>query len=111
LKAGDVVRLNSEGLGYWETIHVADLATIITDFLKSYSWSHLCEVFNISYGRETDFIETVQFIERKVQRGQLIMDGAKGYKTFYLSNEKIKNVVPFDVDYFDRLGEYINTTS
>lgn len=103
--------INSSGLGYWEAINVNDLVSMIIKFLKVYKWEKNIEVFNFSYGVETDFYETAKFIAESLgKQNKLFIDETdKGYRKLFLSNEKLLKHISFNFNYKQSLANYINT--
>ena len=109
LKNGNPVQISSQNLIYWETIHVDDLCLMIKNFIRQYEWKQTLDVYNVCYGRETDFYDTFEFIKTNTaNREAIISETEKGYIPFFLSNEKLKNIIPMREDYFGKLKEYIS---
>ncbi len=109
LKNGLPNVLSSKNLLFWETIHVDDLCDMITDFVGMYDWTQDIDIFNVCYGRETDFYETFNFIKsRTANEHAVISETEKGYIPFFLSNEKLKKLIPVRSDYFGKLAEYVD---
>ncbi|MEI8278337.1 MAG: NAD(P)-dependent oxidoreductase, partial [Bacteroidota bacterium] len=50
--------LNTQGLGYWETIEVNDLCHLIVSLMCKYKWEKSYETINVCYGERTDICET-----------------------------------------------------
>ncbi len=108
----EAVVLNSESLGYWETIHVNDLSDYLNSFIEKYDWKHSIEVFNLSYGRQTDFIECASLIKKALDSASEIrVEGNKGYVDFYLDNSKIRKYVTINDNYEHSLKGYLNSIS
>jgi nucleoside-diphosphate-sugar epimerase len=108
-KDNQLIELDTQGLVYWETIFINDLCEMIWDFLKQYQWELPTDIFNVSYGCETDFNTTAEFIVASLQKGNLkIKNEKKGYVPFYLSNEKIGKLIEVKTDYFGKLNQYLN---
>ena len=77
-------------------------------FLKTYSWDTLTNVYNFSYGHETDFFETAKFLAKKLDVKELeIEKREKGYVPFCLSNNKLSRLIRIETDYHKRLEEYV----
>ena len=103
------VKIQTKGLIYWETIHIDDLCAMIGSFIRNYSWQSLIDVFNFSYGEETDFYATADFIQKQVGKAKIIIDeNEKGYTTLYLSNKKLLDYIPVNSHYYSSLKKYIN---
>lgn len=109
LSAGEFVKLNTKNLGYWETIYIDDLILMILKFIDTYTWKDKFNIYNFSYGQETDFYETATFIAQKLGRldNILIDEKRRGYKKFYLSNKNLKQLFQFHFDYYTSLQKYI----
>lgn len=109
--AGMRPNISTGSLVYWETIHVDDLCEMILLFLSSYSWDKPNEVFNVSYGVETDFYQTVEFIRTEMGiTEQINFSEIKGYTPFFLSNAKLSQLIPVKRDYYSKLKAYIAAT-
>lgn len=102
--------VNSEGLGYWETININDFVAMIIEFLKEYSWERNIDVFNFSYGEETDFYETARFIANRLgkQEKLFIHEKDKGYQKLFLCNEKLLKHIHSDFCFKQSLINYID---
>ena len=110
ISSGQKVILNSKGLGYWETIHIADLVEMIVIFLARYEWDETMNIFNFSYGEETDFYTTATYIAKVMNRSDLIdIEGGRRYVKLYLSNEKVSRYAKPSMDYWMRLEGYIDS--
>ena len=108
-KDNQLIELDTQGLVYWETIFINDLCEMIWAFLKQYQWELPTDIFNVSYGCETDFNNTAEFIVESLQKGNLnIKNEKKGYVPFYLSNDKISKLIEVKTDYFGQLKKYVN---
>ncbi|GJM33459.1 MAG: UDP-glucose 4-epimerase [Saprospiraceae bacterium] len=106
----ETVEVNTQGLIYWETIYVHDLCKMIISFLKNYDWENDIDIFNLSYGEETDVLETVHFIKENLQSESIIKEESKkGYRQFYLSNKKAKKFIHLNSSYHSSLISYLNT--
>tara|TARA_B100000768_G_C11273921_1_gene374852 strand:+ start:366 stop:1256 length:891 start_codon:yes stop_codon:yes gene_type:complete len=103
--------ISTKNLKYWETISVLDVSHMIEMFLNKYNWKQDCEVYNICYGKETDIIELAYFIKEYFNSTSIITSTSpKGYKPFYLSNEKYLNLTNnYPNNFKDSLLTYINT--
>lgn len=102
--------VNTVGLGYWECIHVDDLIGIMGSFLRKYTWPEKFSIFNVSYGEETDIIQTAYFIESELgMKNSIEIKGETGYSTLFLSNAKIRTIVPIDFGYYNTLKKFINS--
>ena len=103
--------ISTENLNYWETLSVFDASDMIKIFLNKYNFERDCEVYNICYGHETDIIELAYIIKEYFNSTSNIkFTSPRGYKTFYLSNEKYFKLTKNSPNNFkDSLFEYINT--
>ena len=61
-KKNESITLDSSSLGCWETIHINDLSISINEFIENYDWKSRFNIFNISYGTKTDFLECASII-------------------------------------------------
>ena len=81
--------VSTKNLKYWETISVLDASDKIDEFLNNYYWEQDCEVYNISYGHETDIVDLAYLIKKTLKSSSKISTtNPKGYQPFYLSNKK-----------------------
>lgn len=109
LKNGNPVQISTKNLVFWETIHIDDLCLMIKDFIRKYEWKQKIDVYNVCYGMETDFYDTFEFIKTNTANQEVIIsETVKGYIPFFLSNEKLKKIIPVREDYFGKLKEYIS---
>lgn len=109
LKNNEIFTLQSEGLGFWETMHIKDLNLLFQSFLNSYIWQEKIDVYNFSYGKEIDFYDTIMKIGEKLGKAtNLYFKGDRGYKKLFLSNSRIKNVCNVTVDFEESLDQYID---
>jgi nucleoside-diphosphate-sugar epimerase len=109
LKHDKPFEISTTNLIFWETIHVDDLCFMIKNFVKEYKWVQKIDVYNVCYGRETDFYDTFEFIKTHTGKQEAtISETAKGYIPFFLSNQKLKEIIPVREDYFGKLKEYIS---
>lgn len=106
LKKNNPIEIDTQNIGYWETIHIDDLIYLFSTFLNKYNYLKDFDVFNISYGEKTDFIKTVDFIKNEIGSHSIININ-KDYVDYYLCNKKISNFVTPKVKYYDRLKQYI----
>jgi nucleoside-diphosphate-sugar epimerase len=111
LKKNQIPELQNKGLIYWETIHIHDLCDILSLFLEKYNWVKNTDTFNIGYGEECDFNDTASFIKEYLKSPINIKLEQRSYKRFYLSTDKINNIINHKVSYFDKLKVYINEMS
>jgi nucleoside-diphosphate-sugar epimerase len=108
LKKSKPIQLSTKNLIFWETIHIDDLCFMICNFIKKYKWEQKIDIYNICYGQETDFYDTFEFIKgQTADYGALISETERGYVQFFLSNEKLKKLIPVREDYYGKLKEYI----
>jgi len=109
LKHDKPCEISTKNLIFWETIHVDDLCFMIQNFLKEYKWVQKIDVYNVCYGQETDFYDTFEFIKTQIDKQEAkISETTKGYVPFFLSNQKLKKIVPVKEDYFGKLKQYIS---
>ncbi|MCW3102569.1 MAG: NDP-sugar dehydratase or epimerase [Bacteroidetes bacterium] len=102
------LEMDTSGLGYWETIHIHDLSTWISEFIRNYTWEENINTFNIGYGIKTDFIECAGLIRTMLESSSEIqVRGAKGYTDFYLDNSKIKKYASVTDNYQASLKNYL----
>lgn len=103
--------ISTENLKYWEAISVTDVSDMLLEFLNKYEWEKDCETYNISYGCETDILETAYYIKEKLKsKSKITTTNPKGYVPFYLSNEKYKSLTNKNTKNFkDSLLTYIKT--
>lgn len=102
------LELSTNNLIYWETIHIDDLCEMLTSFLTAYKWKLKYDEFNVCYGLETDFYETFEFIKKHTNNQTAhFSEAKKGYKPFFLSNSKLKEIIPVKKDYYGKLKEFI----
>lgn len=103
--------ISTENLNYWETISVFDASDMIKIFLNKYNFEKDCEVYNICYGHQTDIIELAYIIKKHFNStSNITSTSPKGYKPFYLSNDKyLKLTKNYTNNFKDSLFEYINT--
>ena len=101
------VSIDTEGLGYWETLHIDDMLNMFSGFLDNYTYGKEYEVFNIAYGEKTDIVETVEFIAKQLKSNSKI-DINKKYKDLYLSNDKLLKFVNTSMRFRERLLVYMN---
>lgn len=106
LKNNEDIDIDTESLGYWETIHIDDLIELLISFLLKYEFDDNCNIFNLAYGEKTDFIETVYFLKSQLNSNSFININ-KRYNDIYLSNKKISEYIPIDVNYYDSLKTYL----
>jgi nucleoside-diphosphate-sugar epimerase len=108
LKHDKPVEISTKDLIFWETIHVDDLCFMIKNFIREYKWAQKIDVYNVCYGRETDFYDTFEFIKTHINKQEAtISETVKGYIPFYLSNEKLKKIITVKEDYFGKLKQYL----
>jgi nucleoside-diphosphate-sugar epimerase len=112
VRSGVPLALNTQGLIYWETIHIADLCKMMASFLKAYQWNSVYDVYNFSYGCETDIYATAEFIKTELKSSEpTVIEHAKGYVPFYLSNEKLKKIISIPGDFYGSLQKYIQEST
>jgi nucleoside-diphosphate-sugar epimerase len=106
------VELNTSSLGYWETIQIDDLCKWISEFIANYDWLQNVDIFNISYGTKTDFIECSQLIKETLKSSsETKIIGDKGYQDFFLDNSKVKKYTSADNKYKESLTNYLKAIS
>ena len=108
LQNNEDIDIDTEDLGYWETIYINDIIELLISFLSKYKFTDKCEIFNIAYGEKVDFIETVWFLKKQLNSNSTI-NISKKYKDIYLSNEKISKHIDIDVNYYDSLKIYLKS--
>ncbi|MDP3467528.1 MAG: NAD(P)-dependent oxidoreductase [Daejeonella sp.] len=110
LKNNIPIQLSTKNLIYWETIHIDDLCEMIGSFIERYAWKERTNIFNVCYGMETDFYNTFEFIKAQTlsNKGELYEE-KKGYEPFFLSNKKLKGLIPVKEDYYGKLAAYIKS--
>lgn len=110
MKRNEPVILNTNGLGYWECMHIDDLCDSMIRFIGQYQWSEPDQVYNLSYGVRTDFVECARVIKEFLKSDSVIeMEGEKGYIDLYLDNSKIKEIIPVQDNYLTSLKRYVNS--
>ena len=98
--------LDTSSLGYWETINVNDLSEYIKEFIENYDWKAKVDIFNISYGGKTDFIECATIIKDHLNSASKIeIKGKKGYVDFYLDSSKAKKIISIKNNYLSSLTD------
>ncbi|MCE3278365.1 MAG: NAD-dependent epimerase/dehydratase [Bacteroidetes bacterium] len=102
----DSIQLDTSNLGYWETINIVDLCSWINEFILKYDWKSKIDVFNMSYGVKTDFIECADFIRQQLDSSSKII-AQKQYSDFYLDNSKIKKFISIEDKYELSLKNYL----
>ncbi|GMN90421.1 NAD-dependent epimerase/dehydratase family protein [Francisella sciaenopsi] len=101
------VDINTDNLGYWETMHVDDMVECLSELFGKYEFKSEADILNISYGEEVDLIATLKFIKEKLGSDSLLKVSRK-YTKLYLSNKKLKNYnVNIKNSYYKRLDSYI----
>ena len=89
LSKNEDFHISTENLKYWETISVTDASDMLLEFLNNYKWELDFDIFNVSYGHETDIIKLAFFIKEKLDsKSKITTTIPKGYLPFYLNNEK-----------------------
>lgn len=105
----ETVTINTEGLGYWEAINIDDLTLMVFDFLKKYDFKKNCEVFNLGYGKETDFVETAFLLKKMLGSKSEILVENKDYEKLFMSRKKISKVIDTKaLGYKKALKKYID---
>lgn len=108
MENNEPVEIDSAGLGYWETINLNDLVEIFVEFIKKYPARNKVEIFNLGYGKETDFIKTAYLLRDLYDSKSKIRIGPKGYTRFFLDNMKISRYVDIKKrSYLMALGRYV----
>ncbi len=109
-KKNESIAIDSSSLGYWETIHINDLSVSINEFIQNYDWKNNFNIFNISYGTKTDFIDCASIIKETLNStSEIIHKGNKGYVDFYLDNSKVKQYVTINDNYISSLKSYLKS--
>lgn len=104
------ILLESKNLGFWETIHVEDLMAMMIKFLEKYNWPTGIDVFNISYGEETDFYATAHKVSQIMNCEKLLETSReKNYTKLFISNKKISVFTSPPMSYWSRLDQYVKS--
>ena len=110
LQSNEVIEINTNGLGYWETINVTDLSDLIINFIDNYAWPIGCDTINISYGEETDIYKTAVTLKEMINSKSVIkLLKPIDYVKFYLSNNKLKQYIEVTCNYNETLKLYVNS--
>ena len=108
----ELIVLNTNNLYYWECIEINDLCIAIKNLIINYKWSKKNYVINIGYGKSIDIYQTLNFIIKFLKSNSKIKKiNISGYKKFYLSNKRLKNIIEFKYDFKKSLIKYINLIS
>lgn len=108
MKNSQKVVLNTKGLGYWECMYMADLCFAIIEFMKTYDWSKKYDVYNISYGSKTDFIDCAFKIKEFMNSSSFIeIEGEKEYVDLFMDNSKINKIINIADNYLISLKKYV----
>lgn len=103
------IQLNTKGLGYWESMHVNDICSIIAQLVRNYKWDDN-QVINVGYGKKNDFIEVAKKIVTLLESSsKLIYGSEKGYVDFFLDNQKLLELVTIENSFEDSLSLYIKS--
>jgi UDP-glucose 4-epimerase len=106
------VMINTSALGYWETMHIHDCASVMKSFLERYEWIEKHATFNVGYGTKTDIIDCAFAIKQILGSMSAIeVVGEKGYLDFYLDASRIKKYVQRGNSYRQSLENYVKTFS
>jgi len=91
LRQDDPIFLDVEGVVYWEAMYIYDLISMLEDWMGCYAWdSSSCEVFNLCYGEETDFVATAHFLKKLTDSNSTIsLSHNPTYGVFYMDNAKV----------------------
>lgn len=100
------IKIDTKSLVYWETIHIEDLLLMFIEFLNNYNFNEKFDIYNLSYGEETDIIDTVHFLKNELNSLSNIYI-SKCYNTLFLSNEKALKFVNKPLRFKDRLKLYL----
>lgn len=109
LKKNEDIDIRTKGLEYWETMKVDDICFSLVDFIEAYAWNSQYDVFNLSYGQKTDFIETAFSLKKFLDSNSKINVHSKEYIDFYLDNKKIRTVININNNYLESLENYAST--
>lgn len=104
------VDVNTQGLKFWESMHIDDALAITEKLLNVWKWNKDYETMNCCYGGEVDRIKTAYRIKEMLNsESHINIIEPLDYKRFYLSNSKIKSLFNSDFDYdFEKgLGKFI----
>ena len=105
------VEVNTQGLKFWESMHIDDALVITEKLLNVWEWDKDYETMNCGYGGEVDRIKTAYRIKEMLNsKSHINTIEPLDYKRFYLSNSKIKSLLNSDFDYdFEKgLGKFLN---
>ena len=110
--SNETVTINTSTLGYWETMHIHDCASVIKSFLENYEWIEQHATFNIGYGTKTDIIDCAFYIKQLLRSSSMIeIVDKKGYIDFYLDTTGIKKYAHPTNSYQQSLTDYVKTFS
>lgn len=110
LKKKQPVDIDSSGLGFWETMEIGDLCLVIDKIVANQARHNACDIINISYGHETDFIDTAFAIKRILNSdAPITVKKPLGYTRFFMDNSKLKQLIDFDRVFDASLIKYVNS--
>jgi len=108
MKNNESVEIDSTDLGYWEAINLNDLVNIFAEFIRKYPAHNKVEIFNLSYGEETDFVKTAYLLKDLLNSKSEIRVAKKDYRRFFLDNRKVSQFVDTrKYSYLKALKRYI----
>jgi len=109
IAAGELFEPDFTDMGYWGTIHIDDLSHMLASFINTYTYEKRFEIFNFSYGEETDPLETAAFI-KKTLNSQSEIRHTGGYSRFCLKSGRLDERCQAPMGYYERLERYIRET-
>ena len=112
LRSEEPVFLDVGGVVYWETLYIYDLISMLEEWMECYPWGDSsCEIFNLCYGQETDFVGTAHSLKKLLGSTSTIsLSEAPSYGVFYMDNTKVRQYwSPLQTyDYRAALRRYIH---
>jgi len=109
LLANEPVTIDAKGLGFWESMYLSDLSQIVSELLAAYDFKSSCEVVNIGYGEECDFVATAFALKELCDSGSDIVVSCAEYRRFFMDNEKLKSYVDMSrYSYKKALKHYVD---
>ncbi|WP_303852392.1 NAD(P)-dependent oxidoreductase [Seleniivibrio woodruffii] len=103
---GETFEPDFTDMGYWCTIHIDDLLHMLIAFIHSYTFEKRFEIFNLSYGEDTDPLATAVFI-KKFLKSESEIRHIGSYSKFYLTSSRLDSGCRPLMRYYDRLSKYI----
>lgn len=106
ISSGEPFEPDFTNMGYWCTIHIDDLLHMLISFIHTYTYEKRYEIFNFSYGEDTDPLATAIFI-KKFLKSESDIRHIGSYSKFYLTSGRLDNGCRPLMRYYDRLSKYI----